>query len=99
MKPECGQATKERLDAKYQHAKTFLQHVKPVPDAKSVLISPPGVAIDHLFPHYTKEKVQAFDQWFEYETCVIDKGLHRLSNPAQVNEVADANRIQRNCSK
>jgi len=34
--------------------------------AKSVLISPPDVAIDHLFPPYTKEKVQALDQWFEY---------------------------------
>src|SRR5262245_50124644 len=34
--------------------------------AKSVLISPPGVAIDHLFPPYTKEKVQALDQWFDY---------------------------------
>jgi aldehyde dehydrogenase (NAD+) len=33
---------------------------------KSVLISPPDVAIDHLFPPYTKEKVQALDQWFEY---------------------------------
>jgi aldehyde dehydrogenase (NAD+) len=34
--------------------------------AKSVLISPPDVAIDHLFPPYTKEKVQAVNQWFEY---------------------------------
>src|SRR6201998_4528600 len=34
--------------------------------AKSVLISPPDVAVDHLFPPYTKEKVQALDQWFEY---------------------------------
>jgi len=34
--------------------------------AKSVLISPPDVAIDHLFPPYTKEKVQAIHQWFEY---------------------------------
>lgn len=34
--------------------------------AKSVLISPPDVAIDHLFPPYTQEKVQALDQWFEY---------------------------------
>jgi aldehyde dehydrogenase (NAD+) len=34
--------------------------------AKSVLMSPPDVAIDHLFPPYTKEKVQALDQWFEY---------------------------------
>jgi aldehyde dehydrogenase (NAD+) len=34
--------------------------------AKSVLISPPDVAIDHLFPPYTKEKLQALNQWFEY---------------------------------
>src|SRR6201993_955686 len=34
--------------------------------AKSVLISPPDVEIDHLFPPYTKEKVQALNQWFEY---------------------------------
>ena len=34
--------------------------------AKSVLISPPEVEIDHLFPPYTKEKVQALNQWFEY---------------------------------
>jgi aldehyde dehydrogenase (NAD+) len=34
--------------------------------AKSVLISPPDVAIDHLFPPYTKQKVQTLNQWFEY---------------------------------
>ena len=34
--------------------------------AKSVLISLPDVEIDHLFPPYTKEKVQALNQWFEY---------------------------------
>jgi aldehyde dehydrogenase (NAD+) len=34
--------------------------------AKSILFSPPGVAIDHLFPPYTMEKVQALDQWFDY---------------------------------
>jgi len=34
--------------------------------AKSVLISPPNVAIDHLFPPYTEEKVEAVNQWFEY---------------------------------
>ena len=34
--------------------------------AKSILLSPPDVAIDHLFPPYTKEKVQALNQWFEY---------------------------------
>jgi aldehyde dehydrogenase (NAD+) len=34
--------------------------------AKSVLISPPEVAIEHLFPPYTEEKVKALSQWFEY---------------------------------
>src|SRR5215470_15542804 len=34
--------------------------------AKSILISPPNVAIDHLFPPYTMEKVQALRQWSEY---------------------------------
>ena len=34
--------------------------------AKSVLISPPDAAIGHLFPPYTKEKVQALSQWFDY---------------------------------
>jgi aldehyde dehydrogenase (NAD+) len=34
--------------------------------AKSILVSPLGVAIDHLFPPYTMEKVHALDQWFDY---------------------------------
>ncbi|MFZ0581530.1 MAG: aldehyde dehydrogenase family protein [Candidatus Acidiferrales bacterium] len=34
--------------------------------AKSILISPPDVAIDHMFPPYTKEKVQALSQWSDY---------------------------------
>jgi aldehyde dehydrogenase (NAD+) len=34
--------------------------------AKSILVSPPNVAIDHLFPPYTTEKVRALDQWFDY---------------------------------
>jgi aldehyde dehydrogenase (NAD+) len=34
--------------------------------AKSILVSPPNVAIDHLFPPYTMEKVHALNQWFEY---------------------------------
>jgi aldehyde dehydrogenase (NAD+) len=34
--------------------------------AKSVLISPPDVAIDHLYPPYTQEKVKAVNQWFDY---------------------------------
>jgi aldehyde dehydrogenase (NAD+) len=34
--------------------------------AKALLISPPDVAIEHLFPPYTNEKVQALDQWFDY---------------------------------
>jgi aldehyde dehydrogenase (NAD+) len=34
--------------------------------AKSMLIAPPNVAIDHLFPPYTKEKNEALTLWFEY---------------------------------
>jgi aldehyde dehydrogenase (NAD+) len=34
--------------------------------AKSILISPADIDIDHLLPPYTPEKVQALDQWFEY---------------------------------
>lgn len=33
---------------------------------KSMLIAPPDVAIDHLFPPYTKEKNEALKHWFEY---------------------------------
>jgi aldehyde dehydrogenase (NAD+) len=34
--------------------------------AKSILVSPPDVAIEHLFPPYTMDKVQALSQWFDY---------------------------------
>jgi hypothetical protein len=34
--------------------------------AKSILVSPPDVAIEQLFPPYTPEKVQELNQWFEY---------------------------------
>jgi aldehyde dehydrogenase (NAD+) len=34
--------------------------------AKSMLISPPDVAIRHLLPPYTPEKNAAVKQWFEY---------------------------------
>jgi aldehyde dehydrogenase (NAD+) len=34
--------------------------------AKTMLISPPDVAIEHLFPPYTKEKNEALKLWFEY---------------------------------
>ncbi|MBB5063058.1 aldehyde dehydrogenase family protein [Granulicella mallensis] len=34
--------------------------------AKSILISPPDVAIEHLFPPYTAEKVEQLSQWAEY---------------------------------
>src|SRR5262245_13925233 len=34
--------------------------------AKSILISPPDVAIDHRFPPFTEEKVRALPQWFDY---------------------------------
>lgn len=33
--------------------------------AKSILVSPPDVAIDHLFPPFTEEKVKALGQWFD----------------------------------
>jgi aldehyde dehydrogenase (NAD+) len=34
--------------------------------AKSMLISPADVAIEHLFPPYTEAKVQALAGWFDY---------------------------------
>jgi acyl-CoA reductase-like NAD-dependent aldehyde dehydrogenase len=34
--------------------------------AKSMLISPPDVAIEHLFPPYTPEKNAELKTWFEY---------------------------------
>jgi aldehyde dehydrogenase (NAD+) len=34
--------------------------------AKSMLVSPPDVAIDHLFPPHTPEKNAALAQWFDY---------------------------------
>ncbi len=34
--------------------------------AKSMLVSPPDVAIEHLFPPYTADKVEALEQWFQY---------------------------------
>jgi aldehyde dehydrogenase (NAD+) len=34
--------------------------------AKSMLVSPPDVAIEHLFPPYTPEKNAALKVWFEY---------------------------------
>jgi aldehyde dehydrogenase (NAD+) len=34
--------------------------------AKSMLILPPDVAIDHLFSPYTPRKNAALKQWFEY---------------------------------
>ena len=34
--------------------------------AKSMLIAPSEVTIDHLFPPYTKEKNDALTLWFEY---------------------------------
>jgi aldehyde dehydrogenase (NAD+) len=34
--------------------------------AKSMLISPPDVDIEHLFPPHTKEKNEALKLWFEY---------------------------------
>jgi aldehyde dehydrogenase (NAD+) len=34
--------------------------------AKSVLISPADVDLEHLFPPYTPAKVEALNQWFDY---------------------------------
>lgn len=34
--------------------------------AKSMLISPTHVAIEHLFPPYSTEKNAALKMWFEY---------------------------------
>jgi aldehyde dehydrogenase (NAD+) len=36
--------------------------------AKSILISPPDVAIDHLFPPATNEKIATFNSvWYDYD--------------------------------
>lgn len=35
-------------------------------NAKSILVSPAGAAIDHLYPPYTNEKLQALNNWFDY---------------------------------
>jgi aldehyde dehydrogenase (NAD+) len=34
--------------------------------AKSILISPPDASIDHVYPPYTMEKIQALNQWLDY---------------------------------
>jgi len=34
--------------------------------AKSILISPPDVNIDHVFPPFTMDRVQALNQWLDY---------------------------------
>ena len=34
--------------------------------AKSILISPPDVSIDHVYPPFTMDKVQALNQWLDY---------------------------------
>jgi aldehyde dehydrogenase (NAD+) len=34
--------------------------------AKSILISPPDVAIEHLFPPYTPEKLHDLGEWQKY---------------------------------
>jgi hypothetical protein len=33
--------------------------------------SPPDVAIEHLFPPYTEEKLKALSQWFAYKATKI----------------------------
>src|SRR4029077_612387 len=35
--------------------------------AKSILISPPDVSIDHVYPPFTMDKIQALNQWLDYE--------------------------------
>jgi aldehyde dehydrogenase (NAD+) len=34
--------------------------------AKSILISPPDVSIDHIYPPFTMDKIQALNQWLDY---------------------------------
>ena len=34
--------------------------------AKSILISPPNASIDHVYPPYTMDKIQALNQWLDY---------------------------------
>ena len=34
--------------------------------AKSILISPPNASIDHVYPPFTMDKIQALNQWLDY---------------------------------
>jgi len=34
--------------------------------AKSILISPPDASIDHVYPPFTMDKIQALNQWLDY---------------------------------
>jgi len=34
--------------------------------AKSILISPPDVSIDHVYPPFTMDKIHALNQWLDY---------------------------------
>jgi aldehyde dehydrogenase (NAD+) len=34
--------------------------------AKSILISPPDASIDHVYPPFTMDKIQALSQWLDY---------------------------------
>jgi aldehyde dehydrogenase (NAD+) len=43
--------------------------------AKSILVSPPDASIEHLFPPFTPEKVEAVQQWFEFLSARAAKGL------------------------
>lgn len=36
---------------------------------KSILISPAGSQIDHLYPPYTADKLQALNSWFDYSSA------------------------------
>ena len=40
-------------------------------------VSPPNVDIDHLFPPYTMEKVQALNQSLDYELSLGRRESHR----------------------
>ena len=62
--PEYGTVARPDLTAAAREANEagfdMLTH------AKSVLISPPDVDIDHLFPPYTAQKNAQLAQWFDY---------------------------------
>ena len=52
-------------DLTQQRRALNLDSLHPAP-AKSMLISPPDVAIDHLFPPYMRQKNADLNVWFKY---------------------------------